>query len=142
MHAILCMPVVARRAVLPLLLLAGVSGPAAADWVVVGRDEAGMTIYLDTATVVRSTGGTLKMWHLIDYKKAQAPNQARPVASINANIEYDCQGARVRSLFVSTHTGNMAGGDLVYLNSDTGDWGPVSPGSVEAILWKIACRKP
>ena len=124
-----------------LLLLTGASSTAAAEWVLVGRDDgAGMSIYLDTATV-RSAGGTLKMWHLIDYRKAQAPENVKPYMSTSVNIEYACGDQRVRSLFVSNHSGNMAAGELGYLSSDRGEWGPVSPGSVEAILWNIVCRK-
>lgn len=128
-----------RNAVL-MMLLAGVSSVAAAEWVYVGRDPSGTTVYLDPATVRRS-GSTLKMWNLIDYGKNQAPETAKPIFSSNTDVEYDCQQKRVRSLFYSVHSGKMASGELVFLSSDVGDWRPVSPGSVEEVLWNIACRK-
>ena len=128
------------RKALFVMLFAGVSSCAEADWVYAARDSAATTYYVDPATV-RRVGATVKMWHLIDYGEARMRDRGKPFFSTIVNVEYDCQAQRIRSLFVSSHTGNMERGDVVYLSSDPGEWGPVSPGSAEEFLWKIACGR-
>ena len=51
-----------------LLLLS--SGPAYAEWVDVGGNESGMTVYVDSDSI-RQKGNLVKMWQLYDYKTVQ-----------------------------------------------------------------------
>ena len=37
---------------------------------------------------------------------------------------------------------NMGRGELISIDSEEGKWSPVAPGSIDKILWKIACGKP
>lgn len=121
-----------------ILLLALVSGSAAGEWVLAGGNEIA-TAYFDPATVSKA-GATAKMWNLFDLKTARLlENQS--YMSMKRHVEYDCKDARTRLLFFSGHSGNMAGGTIVFSDSDTREWEPVAPESGNETLWKIACGK-
>ena len=42
---------------------------------------------------------------------------------------------------ISVFSGQMGNGTMNYDDSNTGKWSPVAPGTVNEILWKIACGK-
>lgn len=121
-----------------MMLLAVVSGSAAAQWVEVRRDE-NQTIYLVPATV-RKAGGTVKLWALTDYQ-TPAGSPDKPYLSEMVQKEYECKEEQSRTLFRSAHSGNMSGGGAVQINAVPDKWGPVSPGSTDETLWKLACGK-
>ena len=127
------------RKVVLMLLLAAVSGSATAKWVRVAGSQTNTT-YADSATI-RKAGATAKMWSLFDYKAGAVLDNGTPYRSTRAQFEYDCMGDRMRPLAVSFHAERMARGEIIHSTFDPGDWGPVPPGTVNASLWKIACRK-
>ena len=47
----------------------------------------------------------------------------------------------MRTLALTTFSGQMGSGTVIYNDSDTEKWMPVGPGSVAEIVWKIACGK-
>jgi len=126
-----------RKAIF-MMLLAGVSSGAAAEWVLAGRSEIATT-YFDPATIIR-TGTLVKMWNLFDLKAARLLD-TRLYMSMKRQVEYDCKEARTRLLSFSGYSENMAGGEVVYSDFESHDWEPVSPGSGNAVLWTIACEK-
>jgi hypothetical protein len=126
-----------RKAILATLL-AVVSSSAAAEWVLAGRNEI-TTAYFDPATISK-TGDMVKMWNLFDLETARLLD-TQSYMSMKRQVEYDCKEARSRLLSFSGHSENMAGGEVVYTDSEPHDWEPVSPGSGNEALWKIACGK-
>ena len=128
------------RAAILMMLLAGASSTSAAAWVELGSDEPEtFTIHTDPATV-RRADNIVRMWALFDYKAAQVVGK-QTYRSEKAQQEYDCQEERVRVLYFSDHSGNMAGGAIVLRTSMAGDWAPVGPRTVNEVLWKVACWK-
>ncbi len=127
-----------RKAIL-MMLLAVASSSAVAAWVKVGGNDTA-AFFADPATI-RRAGDTVKMWHLYDYKTVRAPEGIKPYISIRVQSEFDCKGERARLLSGSFHSGNMAGGEIVYKGSDPGSWAPVPPHTTNETLWKFACGK-
>lgn len=126
-----------RKAI--LLLLAAVSSSAAAEWIAVSSNET-FTTYVDPASI-RKEANMAKMWDLLDFNKARVHPVGVSYLSGRSQNEYDCKEERTRRLAFSFHSGNMSGVETVYINSDSGNWTPVAPGSINELLWKIACGK-
>ena len=124
--------------VILMMLLAGVSSSAMAEWVSVGSNENTM-IYVDQATVKR-TGNMATMWHLTDFNSAQKDMGEKYLSTKDQN-EYDCKEMRWRRRAASQHSKNMGGGKVVYSDTYTTRWKPVPPDSGVEILWKFACIK-
>jgi hypothetical protein len=122
-----------------MMLLAVVSSSAAAEWITAVITE-NITTYADPATI-RRAGDMVKMWHLYDYKTVRAPDGIKPYMSIRVQAEYDCKEVRARLLSGFFHSGNMAGGEIVYIGSDPGTWTPIPPNTIMETLWKIACGR-
>jgi len=121
-----------------LLFLSG--NPAYANWVAVGgKVEAGMGAYADPVTM-RREGDLVKMEVLFDFKTSQT-KAGVSYSSANAQMEYDCAEQRFRGLAVMYFSGNMGSGNLLDRSSGKGKWLPVSPGSLDQTLWKVACSK-
>lgn len=126
-----------RKTIL-MILLAVVSSSAVAEWVKVSSDET-ITIYKDPATI-RKNGNWAKMWYLFDFKTVQVDG-GNKFRSLKSQSEFDCKEEQVRLLSFSAHSKIMGGGDVVDSKSDHFRWDPVPPGSVNEVLWKIACGK-
>ncbi len=120
------------------LLLAVVSGNAAAEWVQVGSN-ATTTAYADPATI-RRAGDTVKMWDLLDFKAALEIHK-KQYLSQKSQTEHDCKEEQSRILYVTAHSENMGAGVVVNSESGPGKWLPISPGSIRQSLWDFACRK-
>ena len=130
------------RKFIVLMLLAMVSGGAAAEWVKIDRSGSGdFDIYADPSTIRRS-GNIVKMWHMADYKIVQVSSYGNRFLALKAQWEYDCKDERIRTLYFTLHSGNMGNGNTVYSDDGTPpNWAPVSPDSNSENLWKIACGK-
>jgi len=120
------------------MLLAVVSSSAAAEWTEVDSDET-TTFYIDPTTI-RRDGNLVKMWELVEYKTVRVRDTVKYLSS-KSQSEYDCKDEQLRTLSLSLHSRNMAGGRTVYVTSDLGKWRPVPPGGGIEVLWKIACGK-
>lgn len=128
-----------KRLLLTILLFLS-SNPAYANWVAVGgKVEAGMGAYADLVTM-RREGDLVKMEVLFDFKTRQT-KAGVSYSSANAQMEYDCAEQRFRGLAVMYFSGNMGSGNLLDRDSGKGKWLPVSPGSLDQTLWKVACGK-
>jgi hypothetical protein len=60
---------------------------------------------------------------------------------MKAHVEYDCKEERLRTIYYSDHSGNMARGKSVYSDDDPTKWSPVPRATVQEDLWEIACGK-
>ena len=119
-----------------LLLLS--SGPAYAEWVRVGGNDAA-TQYVDPDTI-RLKGNLVKMWSLYDYK-AMYTNAGKSSWSLKAQAEYDCGEEQTRVLAEHEYSGPMGNGEIVHSDSSPHNWAPVIPGSVGQANWEFACKK-
>ena len=123
-----------------ITLLVLSSGPAYAEWVLAsGNDDAGLTVYVDPATI-RRKGNLVKMWQLHDYKTVQTV-AGDSLLSIKRYNEYDCTEERTRMLAYTWFSGNMGRGTVLYSTPDEQEWEPVTPRSINRTLWKVACSK-
>ena len=128
------------KRLLLFILLALSSAPAYAEWVKVGDgDEAGKTVYVDTATIRRNSN-LVKMWQFYDYKTVQTVGGVR-FLSAKEQWEFDCAEERSRVLALKEFSGNMGTGTMVDTNSQVGKWIPVMPGSIGRTVWAVACGK-
>ena len=129
-----------RKSIL-MLLLAAVSGSAAAEWVklAAGAGE-GNTLHADPATI-RRAGNKVKMWSLVDHQMALTDSFGKSHASEKVHWEYDCKDEQQRMLAYVTFSENLAKGKAVYSDSEPGKWKPVAADTPEEALWKIACGK-
>ena len=116
------------------------SQPAYAEWVLAsGDDEAGLKVYVDTATL-RRNGNLAKMWQLYDYKTVQTV-AGDSLMSMKRFNEYDCTEERTRMLGYTWFSGNMGNGNVVYSTTEQLPWEPVAPRTINRTLWKVACEK-
>lgn len=128
-----------RLLLITLFLLS--RAPAYAEWVEVGGSiDGNMTTYADPSTI-RHKGNMVKMWGLYDFKTIQ-PGSGTPYLSRKWQNEYDCADEQIRFLAFYLYSGAMGTGDLVYFSVDPWKWTPVSPGSVNQSMWKLACKAP
>jgi hypothetical protein len=127
------------RKVIFMLLLAILSGSAAAAWVAVGGNDVSNT-YVDPATILKA-GDKVKMWHLVDFNAPQAKPSGKRYMSEKLQYEYDCKEPRARMRSFLSHSGNMGGGVMVEGDWHPRMWEPIPPGSVIDYLRKFACGK-
>lgn len=114
---------------------------AVAGWVLVDSDESDAT-YANPSSI-RRNGATVTMWDIVDYKQARSLNKSvKPYKSIMAQSEYDCQNERLRRLNSSLRSKNMAKGDVVFSDDESGEWIALPPDSRGKRLWLVACGKP
>ena len=121
------------------MLLAIVSSSAVAGWINVGGNEIYIA-YADPATI-RKSGNMVKMRNLADFKMVQPSDKGKPFMSQKMQSEYDCKEKRTRLLYFTWYSGNMSKGEIVLSGPGPSEWEPVTPLSVNAILWKFACGK-
>ncbi|MDP1997652.1 MAG: hypothetical protein Q8J90_10675 [Gallionella sp.] len=126
------------RKVILMMLLAGVSSSAMAEWASVGSNE-NTTIYVDQGTVKRK-GNMATMWHLTDFNYVHKDMGEHYLSTKDQN-EYDCKEMKWRRRAASQHSKNMGGGKVVYSDTYTTRWKPVPPDSGVEILLNFACKK-
>jgi hypothetical protein len=127
------------RKVILMLLLAGVSRSAMAEWVQIGGNG-GLSIYTDPSNIHRE-GNIVRMWNLYNHNIAQRGAGGKTYLSAEEQEEFDCEERKMRSLYFSYHPGNMGEGDSIYSSSLSNDskWDPIEPGSTGERLLKYAC---
>lgn len=122
-------------------MLAVMSSSAMAEWVeFIEDDEETLTFYVDPTTILKN-GNNVKMWGLIDYKKAQELPFLPLYMSIKNQYEFNCKEEQTKVLYKSYHAKNKGRGKVIYSNNNPENWSPVSPDSIEKILWKFVCEK-
>ncbi|MBK7673813.1 MAG: hypothetical protein IPJ27_03085 [Candidatus Accumulibacter sp.] len=119
-----------------MVLLAIVSSNVLAEWKEVGVDATSqVTTYADPSTIHKA-GNRVQMWHLFDFKTT-----AEAYRSLKVQSEYDCIQKQSRSLYTSSHKGNMGKGEVIGVEPDPGDWRPIPLGSPKEYLFYIACKR-
>jgi hypothetical protein len=126
-----------RQAIL-IMLLAVVSGSAAAEWAVVVRTDIS-TAYVDSATI-RRQGNKVKILSLIDFR-ASRPISGNAYWSRKEQYEFDCKEERSQMLSTTFHAGHMGEGDVIATTDGSGNGQSISPGSIAESLWQFACGK-
>lgn len=121
-----------------MMLLAVVSSSASAAWVELGSNDYS-TYYVD-ATSIRRDGDTVKMWSLLDFRKARTFENL-PYMSLKAQGEYDCKREQLRVFSGTRQSENMGEGDAVSRISEPSEWSAVAPGGIGQAFWKFACEK-
>jgi len=122
-----------------ITLLALSSSPVYAEWMSLGESESGTTVHADPATMGRE-GDLVKMEVLFDFKTIQT-KAGVSYLSAKAHMEYDCAKQRFEGHAVMYFSDNMGRGTLLDRSSGKGRWLPVSPGSLDHAVWKLACGK-
>ncbi len=130
------------RKVIWMVLLAVVSSSAIAEWIKVGNDEDGVTIYANHATI-RKAGNRVKIWSMYDLTKPESAANGKQYLSLKIQTEFDCKAEQLRELYYSNYSKNMGWGDLVfnYREPDSVKWKPLVPESINEALWKYVCGK-
>ena len=140
-----------RKVILTVLLMVMSSGAAAqweqwfvpksnlSEWVVANYNEA-VTIYADTATI-RRAGNMAQMWDLTDFRTGKVLSGDKRSLSFRKEQEYDCDKQQARILYISWHSGNMGGGEIIGSDRAPGDWPPVLRGTILERLRITACGK-
>jgi hypothetical protein len=130
----------AMRRAMFMALLAAANGSVAADlakWSVVDNREA-FTIYAETGTI-RRAGNIAQMWDMSDAKAGRVLGGIKKSVSSKMEREYDCSRQQMRMLYVSWHSANMGGGEIVGSDATPGSWQPTMLGTIGDRLWRIAC---
>ena len=126
------------KKLIPMLLLVGVSTNVLAKWTGIGKSPDGdTTIYIDFTTI-RKHGDLVKMWHLYDFQTTKTASGIRYFSS-KGQEEYDCKEEQSRALAFSMFFDKMGDGVANYSGVVDSNWNPVSPGSIDEKLFKIAC---
>ena len=120
-------------------LLALSNSPAYAEWMSLGESESGTTVHADPATMGRE-GDLVKMEVLFDFKTIQT-KAGVSYLSAKAHMEYDCAKQHFEGHAVLYFSGNVGRGTLIDRSSGKSKWLPVSAGSLDHALWKLACAK-
>lgn len=102
-------------------------------------------VYYDPKTI-RRDGDLVTLWQLIDYKMMQgnAPfgkfmMSPHRFFSTKTHKEFDCRHHRVRLLASSEFSQHMGTGTHNAVLVEQGDGQPVKPGSINQVLWEMAC---
>lgn len=125
--------------VLRVLCTAAASGSCQAAWVEIGANESG-TFYVDPPTMQRS-GDIVKMWYLVDFKRAQVDSNTKAFLSSKDHSEYDCKEERSRTLYYNNYSEKMGTGKIIFTLKDPLQWRPTGSGTIAAALLKRACSR-
>lgn len=119
------------------LVLASLSSGVLAGWQHIGSTDR-LDLYVDLSTT-RKSGTTVKMWHLVDFKKLQNDGVGESYWSNKSQNEYNCNEESSRVIYYTDHTEKMGDGKVAYIGDRVSNWKPISPESMGEALWKVAC---
>ena len=128
------------RLLLATLLSILCSGPAYAEWVVVGANDDETTVIFVDPNTIRHKGDIVKWWELWDLKTMDT-REGFSYLSAKKQVEYDCVEERSRTLAITYFSGHMGRGEAVENSSNGDKWSPVVPESIGQTLWNAACLK-
>lgn len=121
-----------------LLLLAGTSSSALADWVrVSGNDK--VVVFAD-ATTMRKKGNIVKISSLFDFKTESVYNDGNSYMSIVRETEFNCKDNLQRMISYAIYAGKMGKGNVVDSGTNLQDWKPVSKAGIAISMKKFACE--
>src|ERR1035438_1213371 len=111
-----------------MLLLAAVSSSAMAEWVMVSQSKE-TTAYFNPSTI-KKKGEKVKMWDMLDFRRADKTDDGKTFISNMAQDEFDCSEEQSRNLYSSGYSENMGKGVIVFHYSINGEWVPIVPDSI------------
>src|SRR5690606_8903527 len=128
------------KKILLTLLLIMTTTDTMAEWNRVGEgdQESDFTVYADLVSASKAAD-KVKMWILLDYRAEQKASGAN-FLSKTIRYEYDCRGKHTRILAFKLFSWNMERGKLIRSYSQPQAWKVAQPGSVDEMMWKIACE--
>lgn len=120
-----------------LLLAAamGVAAPVWAEWSPFSIAPDSSEIFVDHATI-RSNGQMRRVWMMANLAKPDKDGDR----SFTSLMEVNCGDEQYRQLQYTYYKGPKGSGDLS-VNSKSGDWAYVTPGTFGAQLMKFLCSK-
>jgi hypothetical protein len=145
------------RNIILMLMLAGVSSNAMAEWVKIAsihsqESPESQTAFADPATIHKN-GNLVTMWLLVDHQSGFSKgienrldaifhrSKGRITKSWKVQDEFDCKDRKLRMLSYIGYAEHMGNGAIIPNNIVTGKWEPVIPESIGAALWWFACGK-
>ena len=129
-----------QRLILLIMVLVLSGGPAYAEWEKIGSGEdGGFVVYVDLDSV-RRKGNVVKIWRLFDLKTTKTWRGISYLSSKGFD-EFDCTDEQSRILASYLYASQMGRGQILHSDSNPGKWEPIMPGSVDQVLWKVACGK-
>jgi hypothetical protein len=111
------------------------SSNSLAQWEVYG-DSPEAFLYIDYSTV-RKDGNLRKVWELQDRKQRHKDGEL----SLRIRVEYDCKEERYRYLSATSHSSQMAQGNLVNTQTGPSNWIDIAPRTVTEDKLKKLCSK-
>jgi hypothetical protein len=124
-----------KKLLLTLLISLMLAGSAWAVWVKVAESDR-FYRYIDPATI-RKDGNLVRLWEINEAKQ----RDEKGALSHRSRTEYDCKQERRRVLSLSSHSGSMAGGTILFEDTKVFWWEDIPPDTVAEILLKIVCAK-
>jgi len=125
-----------KKLIFLLLLL---STTARAEWTLVnGNDD--QDVYVDLTTTQRKAT-IVDMAVLFDYKAAQQWTDYLVYWSKSVQQEFDCDAGKYHSQDSMLFSERMGNGSNVYTVPGGVSWRPVQGDGIDAILWKVACKR-
>lgn len=118
-----------------LLITVFTSSSSLAQWVLYAEVTEAF-LYIDLSTI-RKDGNLRKVWVLQDLKQRQKEG----ALSLRARVEYDCREERYRYLSATSHSSQMAQGNLIKSQTGMSDWIDVAPGTATEDSFKKVCPK-
>jgi len=127
---------ISMKKIILACLLATSAASAFAEWTKV-EEVADIKFYIDYKTL-RKDGGLRKIWLIMD----EAQREKDGSISSRQQLEFDCKAESRRILALSTHTGQMAGGETTFSGgSDPRGWRAIPPNTPMETILKIVCAK-
>lgn len=128
-----------------MLALAIVSSNVAAEWTSVGKNNS-FTGYVDFISIEKN-GNRVRIWSINDYKMPGFLTSGEKYLSTKTQVEYDCKVETKRTLSFVLYSEHMGNGERVSMghsrpaNDDSGSGRHKLnlPGSIDKILWDLAC---
>lgn len=118
----------------PLLLsLLLCSSGARAEWLYYGETD-NSTFYIDLATI-RKEGNLRRVWEVLDLKQRRKDGEL----SYRVRNEYDCKQERYRILSITSHSGQMAKGEILESSSSPAPWRDIPPDTTAKDSLKLVC---
>lgn len=126
--------------VLSIVLLAMISGNAAAAWIKVNENTE-FTTYGDPSTIHKK-GHIANMESMFDFKTTQTLlSDSAKYASTRQTGAYDCIDEKTKILTSTLHLKGMGKGRVVHRYKLQLEWQTLKAKSPSEALWKLACGK-
>lgn len=128
---------------LSLWLIGGNGSFASTAWQEIGSviGPEGFLIYVDETTLPSEHIVVVSVTHVRQYHTFQLHvKTGRYIHSQTIQAEYDCHLEQERIQASTWYEGPMGTGEVVETELGDGQWHPLKPGSVSAVVWKTACH--